>query len=65
MLPRKPLPLDWITVAGACVAGVLSGAGTADLSFAERFAFGVTVGLSTMIVLHIAVRVLRGKRRGP
>ena len=65
MPPRKPLPIDWITLAGAGVAGVLTGVGSDDFSLAERFALGLTVGLTTVVVLHIAVRLLRGKRRGP
>jgi hypothetical protein len=62
---RKPMPLDWITVAAAGVAGLLTGGfGSGNLSGSERLALGVTVGLATAVVLHVAVRLLRGKRRG-
>lgn len=64
-MPRKPLPLDWMTLAAAGVAGVLTGVGKDDLNAVERLALGVTVGVTILIVLHIAVRLLGGKRRGP
>lgn len=64
-MPRKPIKLDWITLAAAGVAGVLTGIGSTSLSFAEQFALTVTVGLTTAVVLHVAVRLLGGKRRRP
>jgi hypothetical protein len=62
MTPRKRTTQpDWITLTAAGVAGVLTGAGSADLGWPERIALGVTIGLAVAVVLHLVL----GKRPGP
>lgn len=60
---HKPFELDWISLTAAGVAGTLTGVGSTELGFAEKVALGITVGLTTAVVLHIAIRVLGGRRR--